>query len=262
MNKHVKTISCIAVALVSCAFLTLGAFALDTESVVLQPADHLNGIVYSTESVGQDNYVPEFIQWNPTGNYGETWIAFEERETVLLGSATETWAEVIYIRWGLDFWTQEYVIILAQTQRYDHSKINTFYIRGIGAKNDYDVPGQNAYYNRIAFTDGTLPSIASVNSLDMGRADMTNPVYYNANYVLFGRYTNTDYSRNGMFLAEFTQDPNDPESALGSWIEFIYNQLDRVLSTKMFGWFTVGSMVGVFVSISAVLVFLKYFAGG
>lgn len=58
-------------------------------------------------------------------------------------------------------------------------------------------------------------------------------------------------------------DPTPPTSdTLESFITLVFDTLTAILSIEFFGWFSIGALVAVFISISAVLLFLKYFAGG
>lgn len=66
----------------------------------------------------------------------------------------------------------------------------------------------------------------------------------------------------GYFLPIGEINPSNPSEAMKDFVDYVFNLLDGVLSTKMFGWFTIGTLIGVFVAISVVLIFLKYFAGG
>lgn len=66
----------------------------------------------------------------------------------------------------------------------------------------------------------------------------------------------------GYFLPTGDIDPSTPTEAMKDFVDYVFELLDGVLSTKLFGWFTIGTLVGVFVAISVVLIFLKYFAGG
>lgn len=58
-------------------------------------------------------------------------------------------------------------------------------------------------------------------------------------------------------------DPVPPASdTLQSFVTLAFDTLTNILSIEFFGWFSIGALVAVFISISAVLLFLKYFAGG
>ena len=78
---------------------------------------------------------------------------------------------------------------------------------------------------------------------------------FGTNYVSTG-------SHGGIFTTYGEQENVTPDIGLSAFIDFIFSVLGKILTIEFFGWYTIGALIGVFMSISIVLVFLKYFAGG
>ena len=79
---------------------------------------------------------------------------------------------------------------------------------------------------------------------------------------IFGTNYVTTGSSGGMFVTYGSQENATPSVALSAFVDYIFSVLGKILSIQFFGWYTIGALIGVFMSISIVLVFLKYFAGG
>lgn len=85
------------------------------------------------------------------------------------------------------------------------------------------------------------------------------------NYALKAFGTNAfgaGVSNNGAFVPIGVDNVPPTSEAFTSFLDAIYSTLGNILSIQFFGWYSIGSLIGVFMAISIVLVFLKYFAGG